>query len=147
MWSNILSSGEAAKERLTTALKETNDALSQRASAHAQQIKKSQSNGSTTSPSASIDNAQDSNLNKKENDVNVFSFPSFGGNKSQGEKSSVFNHFQQQNEILDSLKTGWGNVVEVTKNVVETTKDVVEKEQTRIQATLFNNGPYLRGTC
>ncbi len=51
----------------------------------------------------------------------------------------------QQKEILDSFKMGWDNVVEATKTAVETTREVVEKEQTRIQASLFANGPYVRG--
>lgn len=170
MWSNLLSSGEAAKERFTTVLKETNEALSQRASAHVQQIRMSQSNDdgntSSTSPTtatssqdnntASIDtNTQDKDQSKDKSSQNsIFSFNSVLGTKkspslsSSTDRPSLFSAISSRNEqgeIFDSLKAGWGNVVEVTKNVVETTRDVVEKEQTRIQATLFANGPYTRG--
>ncbi len=174
MWSNLLSSGEAAKERFTNALKETNEALSQRASAHVQQIRISQSNDdgntSSTSPTTATatsvtpsqeNNTASSDTNIQENqskDISsqnsIFSFNSVLGTKkspslsSSTDKPSLFSAISsrnQQGEIFDSLKAGWGNVVEVTKNVVETTRDVVEKEQTRIQATLFANGPYTRG--
>ena len=146
MWSNLLSSGEAAKERFATALKETNDSLSQLASAHAQKVK-----GGSTSTSPTT-NANPSPTEEKvspnatrltptatvtnEGNGNKFFFPSFGeGIANPG----------QQKEILDSFKAGWGNVVEATKTAVETTREVVEKEQTRIQASLFSSGPYVRG--
>lgn len=138
MWSNLISSGEAAKSRFASALKETNDALSQRASAHAQQIKISQSSSPSTSPTASTEDRHQNKLKGDAGNENaVYSFPSLG-NISPSEKSS--------NDIFYSLKAGWGNVVEATKSAVETTKDVVEKEQIRIQAALFANGPYVRGT-
>ena len=137
MWSNLLSSGEAAKERFTSVLKDTNDALSQRASAHAQQVKISQSSSTSTSPTTSAQSKVGSNKNA------AFSFPSIGKGSPKGENPAPSS---QKNEIFDSLKMGWGSVVEVTKNVVETTKEVMEKEQTRIQASLFANGPYVRGT-
>ena len=144
MWSNLLSSGEAARERLTSALKETNEALSQRASAHAQKVKsQSKNNSAATSPSASSsaeEIATDSNSNASNSNSN--------SNSNINDKTkNPFNFDQEkQNELFDSFKTGWGNVIEVTKNAVETTRDVVEKEQTRIQASLFANGPYVRGT-
>ena len=146
MWSNLLSTGEAAKERFTTVLKETNDALSQRASAHVQQTKKNEKVGSSNSSNISSDegkNDQEQSLsiegeskesNNNNNNTTKFSFP-----------SNLGKNLNQQGEIFDSLKAGWGNVVSVTKNVVETTRDVVEKEQTRIQASLFSRGPYTRG--
>ena len=146
MWSNLLSSGEAARERLTSALKETNEALSQRASAHAQKVKsQSKNNSAATSPSASSsaeEIATDSNSNASNSNNN-----SNSNSNINNKTKNPFNFDQEkQNELFDSFKTGWGNVIEVTKNAVETTRDVVEKEQTRIQASLFANGPYVRGT-
>mmetsp|Transcript_8857 Transcript_8857/g.13216 ORF Transcript_8857/g.13216 Transcript_8857/m.13216 type:complete len:795 (+) Transcript_8857:27-2411(+) len=150
MWTNLLSSGEAAKERFTSALKETNDSLSQLASAHAQKVK---SGSASTSPTAAAtatarenpstedrEAAKQSNTDQNE-EKKVFAFPSFG--VGGGGIPNITN-MNQQKEILDSFKVGWGNVVEATKTAVETTREVVEKEQTRIQASLFANGPYVR---
>lgn len=135
MWSSILSSGEAAKERFASALKDTNDALSQRASEHAQQVKMSQSSSTSNSQMASADDNEKVESKEDSSNTVAFSFQSIGKRSPKGE---------QNNEIFDSLKMGWGSVVEVTKNVVETTKEAMEKEQTRIQASLFANGPYMR---
>lgn len=146
MWSNLLSTGEAAKERFASALKETNDVLSQRASAHAQQIKSTQisdnSNGDTktdtapTSPSVSTAETS-STTHQDQKKSSIFSFSSGVG--------TIASPTLNQSELFGSLQKGWGNVIEATKHVVETTRDAVEKEQTRIQATLFANGPYVRG--
>lgn len=147
MWSSILSSSEAAKERLTSALKETNEALSSAASQHAQQIKQSQSNGPTVSPSPSGETAEGQKTedgSTQTNSTNAFAL--FGGIKlptEQSTPSNMFPNLSQQTELIDNFKTGWVNVVEVTKNVVESTRDAVEKEQTRIHA-LMKKGPYTR---
>lgn len=152
MWSSILSSGEAAKERLTSAIKETNEALSQRASAHAQQIKRSQSNTPTVSPSQSGEESggqgKGDEAAKDSKDayfpkIDTASFAFFGGKTDTSTPTDIFPNLSQQSEMIDTFKSGWGNVVEVTKNVVETTRDAVEKEQTRIHA-LMKSGPYTR---
>mmetsp|Transcript_27971 Transcript_27971/g.34507 ORF Transcript_27971/g.34507 Transcript_27971/m.34507 type:complete len:800 (-) Transcript_27971:148-2547(-) len=134
MWSNLLSSGEAAKERLASALERTNEALSQRASTHAQNVARTSSMSPSSMASRSKEE-EDTNQSPKE--------------QGEGSASSFFKNINQQQpkggaELYESLKTGWGSVLEATKNAVETTKDAVEKEQTRIHASLFANGPYKR---
>jgi len=47
-------------------------------------------------------------------------------------------------DMFNSLKSGWGNVLNATKEVTKQAVETIEKEQTRIQARLFHKGPYKR---
>lgn len=50
----------------------------------------------------------------------------------------------KNDEVLSSLKSTWTNFAKATQNVTQSAIQNIEREQTKIQARLFQKGPYKR---
>jgi hypothetical protein len=148
MWANLLNSTESTKERLTSALERTGEAISKTAS---QSVKTSDSsvdigitknNGTEGEATTSTTPTEHTTGQTDAPDDNTKSNPqSFNWKQAFSDK-------EKQNEMLDSFRIGLGSVLEATKQAVDNTKEAVQKEQEKIermQASFFQKGPYKRG--
>lgn len=134
MWANIIPPETAAfGKRLTSALEQTGDVITKHAQAAAQAHVKQQKKAASEE--------KDNNTTTKDgtnNDPNTIT------SEENADVKPTSTTPNPQAEVLSSLKSGWGSVLEATKQAVETTRVVVEKEQTRLHAHFSNKGPYRR---
>jgi len=141
MWSNLLSSTDAAKERFVSVLEKTGEALHQKATSHVRNPKSNQAESNTdvahvesTKPDLQHDDTNSSSAKAN----SFFSNPTAGvGSYIKALRNTIDS--DTSDKVLDTLKVGWGSVVKV----VESTQKVVEKEIASLQAAaLLQKGSF-----
>ena len=145
MWSinNIVSQGESAKRLFAASVfSNEEDESSTDAAANANNSEKTV--GSSSNPTLSVSSPAAPTIAALP--------PKKSPTKDQPNTNSIgfLNNIKdnfskpESKEMFDSIKSSWGNVVTATKEVTKQAVETIEKEQTRIQASLFKNGPYKR---
>ena len=148
MWSinNIVSQGESAKRLFAESVfskEEEDESSSTDAAANANNSEKTAGSSSNPNPTLSVSSPAPTiaALPPKKSPTKDQPITN-----STGFLSNIKDNLSkpESNEMFNSIKSSWGNVVTATREVTKQAVETIEKEQTRIQASLFKNGPYKR---
>lgn len=132
MWSlnNLVSQSEAAKEHLASVFNQNKEKESPGKDTGSKDGVAQDKEGTAATPEKGSSQAAGT--------PTIAALPPKKG--SPGKKDDGLN----VNVNWDAIKLGWGNVVNATQKATKEAIEKIEEEQTKIQARLFQKGPYKR---